>query len=114
MATKRRTDPEPPQKRYRAAQTPGARESQLVSLAHDLAEKRLRDGTATGAEVVTLLKLGSSREQLEQQRLAAEIKLSEAKVQALASAARHEELLAEAIKAMTTYKTDDHSGDPDD
>jgi hypothetical protein len=114
MVSRRKPDPDPAPKRHRAATTPEARESQLISLAHDLAEKRLRDGTATGAEVVHLLRLGSSREQLEQARLAADVKLAEAKIEALASQTRSEELLQRAIEAMTRYRTDDRSGGIDE
>lgn len=85
------------------ATTPAGRENQLIALAADLAEKRLREGTATAQEVVHFLKLGSSREQLEQQRISHENELLQAKVEAMASAARIEELYSAAIDAMRSY-----------
>lgn len=79
------------------------RENQLVSRAFNLAEKQLRDGTASSQVITHFLKLGSTRERLEQKRLENENLLLSAKVDALASAKKVEELYAEALKAMRTY-----------
>ena len=87
----------------RPATTPEGRENQLISLAVDLAEKRLRDGTASAQEITQLLKLGSSRERLEQQRLMYENQLVQAKIEQMASAQRVEDLYAKAIDAMRSY-----------
>ena len=86
------------------ATTPDLRENQLVSQAMDLAEKRLREGTASAQEIVHFLKLGSSRERLEQARLSKETTLLDAKVEALASEKRIEELYGKAIGAMRRYQ----------
>lgn len=87
----------------RPATTPEGREAQLVSLAFDLVEQRIRDGTATSQEVTHFLKLGSSREQLEQQRLEHENQLLQVKREAIESQARVEELYKSALDAMRTY-----------
>jgi hypothetical protein len=79
-------------------------------LAHDLVEQRLIDGTASATETVHFLKLGSTRERLEQQRLEAEVQLQLAKIESLGSQARMEELTAQAIHAMRSYQ----SGIPDE
>ena len=50
--------------RHRVAITPEARESQLVSMAYDLVEQRLLNGTATSQETTYFLKLGSSNAKL--------------------------------------------------
>lgn len=76
----------------------------MVALAYDLVEKRIREGTATSQEVTHFLKLGSSRELLEQQRLTYENKLTEAKIESMASQSRIEDLYREAILAMNTYQ----------
>lgn len=89
--------------RRRPAATPEARENQLISLAVDLAEQQMRDGTASAQVISHYLKLGSSREKLEQERLARENELLEAKAEALASQKRVEELYAEALDAMRSY-----------
>ena len=46
----------------RPALTPEARENQMISLAMDLAEKRLRDGSASSQEVTHFLKIAASKE----------------------------------------------------
>lgn len=83
--------------------TPEARENQLISLAMDLVEQRLRDGTASSQETVHFLKLGSSKEKLEQQILAEQKKLVVAKTSAIESQERIDELYAGAIAAMRSY-----------
>jgi hypothetical protein len=93
-----------PSRRSAPATTPEGREQQLVSLAHDLVEERLRDGTASATETVHFLKLGSTRERLEQQRLEAEVQLQMAKINSIESQARIEELYANAIGAMSMYQ----------
>ena len=106
MATRRVTAGDGSQtvrKRPRPATTPEARENQLVAVAYDLAEKQIREGTASSQVITHYLKLGSSREFLEQERLRNENKLTEAKIEAMQSAKRVEELYAEALNAMRSY-----------
>jgi len=85
------------------AMTPEARENQLINLAIDCVEQRMRDGTATAQELCYYLKLGSQRERLEKQILEEQAKLYKAKAEALASAKRTEELYNDAILAMRKY-----------
>ena len=87
----------------RPALSPEARENQLIALAMDLAEQRLRDGTATSQEVTHFLRLGSPRNQLEEQKLKKEIELLEAKKADLASKDKIEEMYADAMKAFGIY-----------
>lgn len=87
----------------RPATTPEARENQLIALAYDVAEQQMRDGTASSQVITSLLKLGSSREKLEQQRLAGEVSLTNAKIEMMASAQRIEELYGQALQAMKSY-----------
>jgi hypothetical protein len=72
-------------------------------LAVDLAEKQMLDGTASAQVITHYLKLGSSREMLEQQRLTLENKLTEAKTDQIANEANKEAMFAAAIEAMKTY-----------
>jgi hypothetical protein len=83
--------------------TDEGRENRLVSLAMDLAEKHLLDGTASSAEIVHFLKLGSSRNRLETERDKADIDLKVQKKETMASAQRTEELYANAMAAMAKY-----------
>ena len=58
-----------PKNKIRPALTPEARENQLVSLAINLAEQQLRDGTASSQVITHYLKLGSQKERLEREKL---------------------------------------------
>lgn len=90
-------------RRGRPASNPQERENQLISAAVDLAEKQIEEGTATAQVITHFLKLGSSRERLEQERLGQENILLNAKAEQLASQKRVEELYAEALSAMRSY-----------
>lgn len=87
----------------RPAETEEGRENQLISLATDLAEKQIAEGTASAMVITHYLKLGTTRERLEKQRLQRENQLLAAKVEQLASAKRIEELYEQALNAMRTY-----------
>ena len=87
----------------RPAMTEENRENQLVSLAIDLAEKQLAEGTASSQVITHYLKLGSTRERLEQERLIRENELLNSKVEMMASAKRVEELYEAALNAMRSY-----------
>ena len=100
----------------RPAITPEARENQLIALSYDLAEKRLREGTASASEVVHFLKLGSTKEKLEKQILEEQKNLLVAKTNNLKSTERIETLYQDAIVAMQKYsgaKTNTYMGDDD-
>lgn len=99
------------QPKIRPALTPEARENQLISLAVDLVEQRLLDGTASSQETTHFLKLGSMKNRLEMEKLQEENKLLQVKTEALQSAKRVEELYSEAISAMRRYSG---NGDPDE
>jgi hypothetical protein len=103
VATRRESKAKTSSTKRPPATTPEGRENQLVALAVELAERQLLDGTATSQVVTHYLKLGSSREKLEQERLSRENELLRAKSDALASAARIEELYTTALNAMRTY-----------
>lgn len=98
-------------KPIRPALTPEARENQLISLAVDLAEKQLREGTASSQVITHYLKLGSTKEKIEKEILEKQKELIEAKTQNLQSAKRIEELYASALNAMRSYSG---HGDSDD
>lgn len=87
----------------RPATTEENRENQLVSLAIDLAERQLSEGTASAQVITHYLKLGSTRERLEQERLYRENELLGARVDTLASAKKVEELYSAALDAMRSY-----------
>jgi hypothetical protein len=78
----------------------------MVSAAIDLAEKQIQSGTASSQVITHFLKLGSTRERLEQQRLEHENELTRVKIEALESQKRVEELYLEALSAMRSYAGD--------
>ena len=87
----------------RPALSPEARENQLVSLAVDLAEKQLIEGTASSQVITHYLRLGSTKEKLEKEILEKQKELIEAKTESLQSSKRVEELYANALEAMKNY-----------
>jgi hypothetical protein len=89
--------------RRRPAITPEARENQLISLAVDLAEKQLIEGTASSQVITHYLKLGSTKERIEKEILEKQKELITAKTEALQSAKRVEELYTNALNAMRRY-----------
>ncbi len=99
------------QKSGRKALSPEARENQLISLAVDLAEQQLRDGTASSQVITHFLKLGTSRAELEKEKLRKENILMDAKTKQIESGEEMKQLYDKAIKAMKNYAG---YGDPDE
>ena len=104
--------------RRKRGQAPGksieARENQIISLAYDLVEERIRKKTATSQEVTQFIKAGSSQAQLEKLKLQHETELLEAKAESLKSQKKIEELYAKAMNAFRGYQgVDDESDDRD-
>ena len=96
-------------RKMRPALSPEARENQMISLAMDRAEERLRNGTASSQEIVHFLKLGSTRERLEKEKIALENELVKAKTEAVASAKDIKEMYDQAMASFRRY-----SGQEDD
>ena len=80
-----------------------ARERQLVSLAVDLAEKQLKEGTASSAVITHYLRLGATDYPLRKERLQKQNELFEAKKEALYREQQSEEIAKAAIEAMQRY-----------
>lgn len=76
----------------------------MIHLADQLAEKQLREGTASAQVITHYLKLGSSRERLEQEKLGLETKLVEAKTKQIEDQQNQLVLFEKAIKAMRAYQ----------
>lgn len=98
-------------KKLRPGLTPESRENQMIALAVDLAEKQLLEGTASSQVITHFLKLGSTKERLEKEKLEEENKLLRAKTESIQSAKRVEELYLDAIAAMRKYSG---NGDSDE
>lgn len=93
-------------KNSRKASTPEARENQLIALTVDLAEKQLREGTASSQTMAHYLKLASPKEKLEIEILKLQKELIVAKTEAIKSVQNAEQLYQEAIQAMRKYGGD--------
>lgn len=91
-------------KEIKPAMDPEAREKQLTNLAYNLAEKQLRDGTASSAVISHFLKQGTKREILEQEILDKQKTLIEAKADSIFKGREAEDLARAAIEAMQKYR----------
>lgn len=85
------------------ALTPEERENQLINAAVNLAEQQLLDGTASPSVITHFLKLASTKQQLEVEKLKSETEFLRAKADAVQANQRSEELYANAIEAMRRY-----------
>ena len=101
-------------KKMRPALTPEARENQLISLAVDLAEKQLIEGTASSQVITHFLKLGTTKAELEKEKLRNETKLMKAKTENLESSKNMEAMYKEAIDAMRCYSGQGRSDEEDE
>lgn len=90
-------------KRSKPATNPEAREQRLINKALDLAERKLEDGTAPAQLICMFLKMGSSRERLEKQRLEEENKLLRAKTSSIKNAEDISKKYDKVIRAMKRY-----------
>jgi hypothetical protein len=99
----RRKPQEVLKRRRRPAISPESREGELASAAYDLAEQQILSGTASSQVITHFLKMGSTRERLEQQRIEHENQLLEVKREQIQSQQRIEELYMDAIQAMRSY-----------
>lgn len=99
----RRSNPGLSGSRRPTAKSPDEREHQLIDAAVDLAEQQIRDGSASAQVITHFLKLGSSRERHEQERLKHEIALMETKRENMESERRTESLMREALDAFRNY-----------
>jgi hypothetical protein len=97
------------------ASTPEGREQQLTALAYDLAEERMRNGTASSAEVVHFLKLSTVESRLKEEKLKHETELMAAKTESIKNAESTREMMEEAMRAMKHYNgADNYSEETDD
>ena len=102
--------------KMRPALSPEARMNQLTSLAVDLVEQRLRDGTASSQETTTFLKYAANTREMELKNklLEAQAEMAIAKKEALQAQRRSDEMFEKAIKAFRRYSGQDNGGDEDE
>lgn len=88
------------------ARTPEARENQLINLAVEETERRLLNGTASSQILTVLLKLATTKAQLELEKLRSDISLQKAKEQEIEDKATSSDLFTQALAAFRNYKGD--------
>lgn len=98
-------------RKMRPALTPEAREDQLISMAMDETEKRIRDGTASSQLLLEFVKRGSVKYRQENEKLKKEVELLRAKTKAIDNLEDQKVLYEQALKAMRNYGG---MGDPDE
>lgn len=101
-------------RRRAPALTPEDREDQLISLAIDVAEQQLRDGTASAQVITHYLKLGSTKERLEKEKLRRENILLSAKADSIRSEKDVQNLYRNAIDAFRSYRSSVQEADDSD
>lgn len=95
----------------RPASSMEEQENRMVALSMDLAEKQLREGTASAQVITHFLKIGSTKERLEREILGEQKSLISAKTQAYKSADEQAEMYKAAIRAMGIYSGDGAEGE---
>lgn len=101
--SRRKSDPLSVRTERAPARTPEDRENQIASLAFDLAERQIREGTASSQVLTWALKLGSTREAIEKDKLRHENALLATKKEIMESQKAVEELYEQALHAMKAY-----------
>lgn len=101
-------DREPP------AVTAEDREDQLIALAFDVAEERLRDRSASNQLIAEIMRMGTIKERLQKEKLQRENEMLKAKTEAIESQKRTDQLYKEALEAMRIYSGYDGDRDYDD
>lgn len=86
--------------------TTDERRNQLIALAVDEAERRLRDGTASPQIICHYLKLASPREQKELELMEEKKNTLKAKQELIKSTERLEAMYSDAMAAMSDYRGD--------
>ena len=99
----KKANAEPNSKPLPPAKTPDGRDKQLIALATDLAEKQLREGTASAQVITHFLKLATETTRLERIKLERETELLTAKTEAIKSTEEEKQKYEEAVRAMRRY-----------
>lgn len=93
-------------RQFGTPQTEEARENQMIELAMDVTEWRMRHNQASSQEIVHFLKLGCLKAKLETEMLQTQKELVQAKTTAIKEAKNMNELYSQAMEAMHVYRGD--------
>lgn len=94
-------------KRGSRARTPQGKENYLINLAMGLVEQQLLDGTASSQVLTHFLKLATTKEKLENEKLKSDLRVAEAKIKSFQSAEEIKDLYEKALNAMNRYSGKD-------
>lgn len=83
--------------------TPEDREDQLIAMAMDLAEQRMRDGTASNQLITEFIRRGSTKERLEREKLKQENEMLQAKIESIRDQDRAGENYERVLQALRDY-----------
>lgn len=101
-------------RKAKAASSPESRENQVIAMAYDLAEKQIREGTASAQVITHFLKMGSTKEREERETMKEQRRLLAAKTESLENSKRMENLFTDALKAMREYSGGGKQDDDED
>jgi hypothetical protein len=90
------------------ARTPEEEEHYMIGISMKAAEEKILSGKASSQLLTHFLKKASVKEQLEKEKLEAEVELLKAKKESLESQRMLEGLYTEAIKAFAIYTGNDN------
>lgn len=99
--------PERYTRQSRPARSPEQREMQMMALAIDLSEKRLRDGTASSAEILFWAKQASPQARLERRNMEIQNELLEAKIAAIKNEEQSNTDYQRVLRALKVYRGDE-------
>jgi hypothetical protein len=111
VATSRKNSEEEVRRRFPPATDVESRENQLIGLAIDAAERELLKPHPSNQIVLHYLKLGTTKLQLEKEKIRKENILLESKANAINAAAKNEELYQNVIDCMKIYSGSLNRGD---
>lgn len=90
-------------RRTSRARSPEQWENEIINLAYKLAEKKLRDGTASSQLICEWLRRGSEKSRLENEKLRADVEVAHAKIKQMEKTSISGELYRRAIQAFQKY-----------
>ena len=111
MPPKKETDNTSSAARRRPADNPGDREKQMANYADELAEKQLRDGSASAMVISHYLKAATERERLEREKINLESLRLKAQIAQIESQATSGELMERVLDALRSYSGEDDDDD---
>lgn len=97
------TPKRPYKRKLPPARTPEDQERRMINLSMKQAESMLEKGQASSMIVVHFLKLATEKAKLENERLKADIAVSNSKIEVMQSQKNSEELAKKAIEAFKSY-----------